>query len=249
MLLPENRTEVPVFLLPPRLALRRILRRPDDSISGGLLPCDSLSCNPLLQRWPGPHATPAFDRIRNEHYLPAFRHALREARAEVAAIAGNPGEPTFANTVEALEFSGRRLDDIGNIFFNLNEACTDDEMQRIALEVSPLLTAFGNDISLDPVLFARVRAVYDNRDSLELTVEQTRLLEKTYKGFTRGGAALEEADKETFRALTAELSQLSLQFTQNVLAATNAFVLAPDRSRAGGRAARFGTGRGGGRSA
>ena len=126
---------------------------PDDSISGG-----------LLQRWPGPHATPAFDRIRNEHYLPAFRHALREARAEVAAIAGNPGEPTFANTVEALEFSGRRLDDIGNIFFNLNEACTDDEMQRIALEVSPLLTAFGNDISLDPVLFARVRAVYDNRD-------------------------------------------------------------------------------------
>lgn len=198
---------------------------PDDSISGGSLPCDSLSCNPLLQRWPGPHATPAFDRIRNEHYLPAFRHALREARAEVAAIAGNPGEPTFANTVEALEFSGRRLDDIGNIFFNLNEACTDDEMQRIALEVSPLLTAFGNDISLDPVLFARVRAVYDNRDSLELTVEQTSLLEKTYKGFTRGGAALEEADKETFRALTAELSQLSLQFTQNVLAATNAFVL------------------------
>ena len=91
---------------------------PDDSISGGSLPCDSLSCNPLLQRWPGPHATPAFDRIRNEHYLPAFRHALREARAEVAAIAGNPGEPTFANTVEALEFSGRRLDDIGNIFFN-----------------------------------------------------------------------------------------------------------------------------------
>ena len=88
-----------------------------------------------------------------------------------------------------------------------------------------MLTAFGNDISLDPVLFARVRAVYDNRDSLELTVEQTRLLEKTYKWFTRGGAALEEADKETFRALTAELSQLSLQFTQNVLAATNAFVL------------------------
>ena len=118
-----------------------------------------------------------------------------EARAEVAAIAGNPGEPTFANTVEALEFSGRRLDDIGNIFFNLNEACTDDEMQRIALEVSPLLTAFGNDISLDPVLFARVRAVYDNRDSLELTVEQTSLLEKTYKGFTRGGAALEEAGR------------------------------------------------------
>ena len=99
--------------------------------------------NPLLEAWSGPHATPAFDRFRNEDYMPAFQQTLKEARAEVETIVTNPDEPTFANTIESLEFSGRRLDDLCNLFFNLNEACTDDEMQRIALEVSPLLTAFS----------------------------------------------------------------------------------------------------------
>lgn len=181
--------------------------------------------NPLLESWPGPHATPAFDRIHNEHYMPAFQQALAEARAEVEAIVANTDEPTFANTIEALEFSGRRLDDLCNLFFNLNEACTDDEMQRIALEVSPLLTAFSNDVSLNPALFDRVRKVYEKRADLTLTTEQNRLLEKSYKGFVRGGAALADADKERFRELTTELGQLSLQFNQHVLAATNAFTL------------------------
>lgn len=181
--------------------------------------------NPLLEVWPGPHATPAFDRFRNEDYMPAFQQALKEARAEVEAIVTNPDEPTFANTIEALEFSGRRLDDLCNLFFNLNEACTDDEMQRIALEVSPLLTAFSNDVSLNPALFERVRKVYEKRTDLTLTTEQNRLLEKSYKGFVRGGAALADADKERFRELTTELGQLSLQFNQHVLAATNAFTL------------------------
>lgn len=181
--------------------------------------------NPLLETWPGPHATPAFDRFRNEDYMPAFHQALKEARAEVEAIVTNPDEPTFANTIEALEFSGRRLDDLCNLFFNLNEACTDDEMQRIALEVSPLLTAFSNDVSLNPALFDRVRKVYEKRADLTLTTEQNRLLEKSYKGFVRGGAALADADKERFRELTTELGQLSLQFNQHVLAATNAFTL------------------------
>lgn len=181
--------------------------------------------NPLLEAWSGPHATPAFDRFRNEDYMPAFQQALKEARAEVEAIVTNPDEPTFANTIEALEFSGRRLDDLCNLFFNLNEACTDDEMQRIALEVSPLLTAFSNDVSLNPALFDRVRKVYEKRADLTLTTEQNRLLEKSYKGFVRGGAALADADKERFRELTTELGQLSLQFNQHVLAATNAFTL------------------------
>lgn len=181
--------------------------------------------NPLLESWPGPHATPAFDRIHNEHYMPAFQQALAEARAEVEAIVANTDEPTFANTIEALEFSGRRLDDLCNLFFNLNEACTDDEMQRIALEVSPLLTAFSNDVSLNPALFDRVRKVYEKRADLTLTTEQNRLLEKSYKGFVRGGAALADADKKRFRELTTELGQLSLQFNQHVLAATNAFTL------------------------
>lgn len=181
--------------------------------------------NPLLEAWSGPHATPAFDRIHNEHYMPAFQQALAEARAEVEAIVANTDEPTFANTIEALEFSGRRLDDLCNLFFNLNEACTDDEMQRIALEVSPLLTAFSNDVSLNPALFDRVRKVYEKRADLTLTTEQNRLLEKSYKGFVRGGAALADADKERFRELTTELGQLSLQFNQHVLAATNAFTL------------------------
>lgn len=181
--------------------------------------------NPLLEAWPGPHATPAFDRFRKEDYMPAFQQALKEARAEVEAIVTNPDEPTFANTIEALEFSGRQLDDLCNLFFNLNEACTDDEMQRIALEVSPLLTAFSNDVSLNPALFERVRKVYEKRADLILTAEQNRLLEKSYKGFVRGGAALADADKERFRELTTELGQLSLQFNQHVLAATNAFTL------------------------
>lgn len=181
--------------------------------------------NPLLEAWSGPHATPAFDRFRNEDYMPAFQQALKEARAEVETIVTNPDEPTFANTIESLEFSGRRLDDLCNLFFNLNEACTDDEMQRIALEVSPLLTAFSNDVSLNPALFDRVRKVYEKRANLTLTTEQNRLLEKSYKGFVRGGAALADADKERFRELTTELGQLSLQFNQHVLAATNAFTL------------------------
>lgn len=181
--------------------------------------------NPLLEAWSGPHAAPAFDRFRNEDYMPAFQQALKEARAEVEAIVTNPDEPTFANTIEALEFSGRQLDDLCNLFFNLNEACTDDEMQRIALEVSPLLTAFSNDVSLNPALFDRVRKVYEKRADLILTAEQNRLLEKSYKGFVRGGAALADADKERFRELTTELGQLSLQFNQHVLAATNAFTL------------------------
>lgn len=181
--------------------------------------------NPLLVESTAPHGAPQFTQITNEHYKPAFEQAVREARADIAAIVGNAQAPTFANTIEALEFSGRRLDRISNIFFNLNEAHTNDTMQALALELSPMLTEFSNDVSLDPKLFARVKAVYDRRESLGLNAEQWRLLEKTYKGFARSGAALSDRDKKTYRELTARLSELSLQFNQNSLAATNAFTL------------------------
>ena len=181
--------------------------------------------NPLLVESTAPHGAPQFTQITNEHYKPAFEQAVREARADIAAIVGNAQAPTFANTIEALEFSGRRLDRISNIFFNLNEAHTNDTMQALALELSPMLTEFSNDVSLDPKLFARVKAVYDRRESLGLNAEQRRLLEKTYKGFARNGAALSDGDKKIYRELTARLSELSLQFNQNSLAATNAFTL------------------------
>ena len=181
--------------------------------------------NPLLVESTAPHGAPQFTQITNEHYKPAFEQAVREARADIAAIVGNAQAPTFANTIEALEFSGRRLDRISNIFFNLNEAHTNDTMQALALELSPMLTEFSNDVSLDPKLFARVKAVYDRRESLGLNAEQRRLLEKTYKGFARSGAALSDGDKKIYREPTARLSELSLQFNQNSLAATNAFTL------------------------
>ncbi len=181
--------------------------------------------NPLLEPFGGPYGTPPFDKIKNEHYVPAFDAALEEARAQIRAITENPAGATFENTVEALELSGRRLEAICALFTNLNEACTDDSLQQINLELIPRLTQFQNDISLDAALFARISDVYAQREQLTLNGEQLRLLEKTYKNFSRSGAALAEADKETYRALTGELSELGIRFGQNVLAATNAYTL------------------------
>jgi peptidyl-dipeptidase Dcp len=181
--------------------------------------------NPLLGDFMTPFGVPPFERIEIGHYLPAFEQAIAEARAEVDAIAANTEAPTFENTVAALDRSGRRLNEVSAIFFNLNEAETCDTMQQIALEVSPKMTAFSNDIQLNPQLFARVQAVYDNRQAAALTSEQAMLLEDTYLGFVRSGAGLDEAGKEKYRALSEELSNLTLQFSQHVLAANNAFVL------------------------
>lgn len=188
-------------------------------------PANILSNNPLLKPFHGVHGTPPFSAIRIEDYAPAFEQAIADARSEVQAIVDNSAPATFANTIEALEFSGARLEEIRSIFFNLNEANTCDAMQQLGLELSPKLTEFSNDISLNEILFARVRKVYENRDRENLTPEQARLLEKTYKGFTRNGAALSESDKATYRQWTAELSQLTLQFGQNVLGATHAYHL------------------------
>ncbi len=181
--------------------------------------------NPLLQAFGTPHNTAPFSKIKNEHYIPAFKQALEEARADMDAIVKNGDTPSFGNTVEAMDRMGHLLGIVQGIFFNLNSAETSDEMQEIAQEIAPMLSEFSNDVSLNEELFARVENVYRQKDSLKLTPEQQTLLEKSYKGFVRSGANLAEREKTRYREITGELSKLSLQFQQNVLAETNAFEL------------------------
>jgi peptidyl-dipeptidase Dcp len=181
--------------------------------------------NPLLEPFNTRHDTAPFTKIKNEHYLPAFREAIKQAKTEIQAVSDNPDAPSFANTIEAMEVTGERLNIIRGIFFNLNSAETNDEMQQIAQEVAPMLSEFGNDISLNEDLFARVKAVYEQKNRLDLTVEQQTLLDNSYQSFVRNGANLNAADKESYRKITSELSKLGLQFQQNVLAETNAFEL------------------------
>ncbi len=195
----------------------------DQSIPQAQLPDLDLS-NPLLAEWNTPHQTPPFDSIRLEDYEPAFEAAIACSRAEIEAIVKNPAKPTFGNTIVALERQGALLNRISGIFFNMLSADTSEEMQAIALRVQPKLTALSNDISLDPELFARVRTVYEHPGWC-LSKEDKKLLEDTYKGFARSGAALSDADKELYRQYTSELSSLTLRFGQNSLAATNAFTL------------------------
>ncbi len=181
--------------------------------------------NPLLQAFDTPYDTAPFTKIRNEHFLPAFTAALEDARSEIDAITGNPEQPNFSNTIEALEFCGERLDRISSIFFNLNSAETSEEIQRIAQEVSPLLTEFNNDIRLNEVLFQRVRTVFYQREKLGLSPEQDMLLEKNYKSFVRNGANLDPESKLKLREIDRELAKLKLKFGENVLAETNNYEL------------------------
>ncbi|MFY8009634.1 MAG: M3 family metallopeptidase, partial [Flavobacterium sp.] len=155
----------------------------------------------------------------------AFETTIAEARAEIDAIINNAEAPTFENTIEALDFAGQELDRLSSIFFNLNSAETCDEMQKIAQDISPLLTAFGNDITLNEDLFKRVKAVYEQKDSLNLSAEQATLLDKKYKSFTRNGALLSEDKKEILREIDKTLAKLKLTFGENVLAETNSYKL------------------------
>lgn len=179
--------------------------------------------NPLLGDFTTPHNTPPFDKIKNEHYLPALEAGIKQGEQEVAAIKNNPETPTFENTIVALDHVGRLLGRNAGIFFNLLGSETNDELQNIAQQVSPMLTKFQNDISLDPVLFERIKAVYNQKDQLDLTPEQQMLLQNSYDGFVRSGANLSEQNKEKFRTISTELSKLSLDFSENVLKETNAY--------------------------
>jgi Zn-dependent oligopeptidase len=179
----------------------------------------------LTQHFNTKYNTAPFSKIKNEDYLPAFQKGIELAKAEIDAIVNNPENPTFENTIETLSYSGDTLDRISSIFFNLNSAETSDEMQKIAQDVSPLLSEFGNDVRLNAALFAKVKMVYDQRDSLNLNPEQTTLLDKQYKSFSRNGANLAEDKKTQLREIDKELSKLSLQFGENTLAETHAFQL------------------------
>lgn len=187
--------------------------------------CDSLRNNALVNPGETPFGTPEFSKITLEDYKPAFEQALVEARAEMEAIISNPEEPTFDNTIKAMERSGELLNRVSTIFFVLNSNETSDQMQALAMEIQPKLVEFYNDINLNPTLWERVKKVYDGKEALNLNTEDAKLLENTYDGFIRSGANLNDEQKELYRQISTELSNLSLQFEQNVLAATNAFSL------------------------
>ena len=181
--------------------------------------------NPFLTESSAPFGAPEFDKITNEHYLPAFEAGVAEGKKEIDAIVANPDEPTFENTIEAMEYAGETLNRVAGVFYNLMEAHTNDQMQAIAEQVSPMLTEFSMYTSLNAPLFERVKAVYQKKDSLGLDTDQMKLLEDTYRGFVRGGANLSAEDKEVYSKISEELSLATLQFSKNVLAATNAYTL------------------------
>lgn len=195
--------------------------------AAGAILCLLSSCdnkmNPLLTDSTLPYGAPQFDKIKTEHYLPAFEQAITEAKAEIDAIVNNPDAPTFENTVAALDEAGGRLNDVAGIFYNLMEADTNEEMQDVAEKVSPMMTEYSMYVSLNEPLFARVKAVHESAEGLE--PDQARLLEKTWKSFVRSGANLGAEDKETYSKLSEQLSLLTLQYGKNVLAATNSFTL------------------------
>ena len=189
------------------------------AIAMTMLACTST--NPLLDQPATPFGVPAFDQVKLEHYMPAFEEAIRANKAEVQAIIDNTDEPTFENTIVALDRSGLLLDRVTGVFFNVLEADGNDEMDAIAEKVSPMLSELSSSIILNDALFERVKAVYDQREALELTPEQLRLLTETYKSFADNGANLPAEQKERLKAINEELGLLSLQFGRNVVAETN----------------------------
>ena len=173
-----------------------------------------------------------FSKIKTEDYEPAILKAVELAKKEINEIVNSEEEPTFTNTIEAIEYSGKKLDRVTSIFFNINSAETNEEIQKIAQEVSPVLSEFKNDIILNKELFKRIKTVFEQRDSLNLDVEQSTLLEKKYKAFTRNGANLPDEKQNELREIDKQLSKLKLQFGENVLAETNKYeLLVTDESR------------------
>ena len=190
-----------------------------------LPPPVKMSANPFLTPYTTPHQTAPFDKITTADYLPALKEGMNQGRTQLVALVADPAKPTFENTIVALEHSGELLGKVASVMFNLNSAETTPELQTVVKEASPMLTEYENDITLNARLFARVKAVYDGRASLKLDPESAMLLDKTYKRFARNGANLDEKGKERLRAIDKELSQLSLQFNENVLNETNEFVM------------------------
>ena len=185
--------------------------------------------NPLLVEWTAPFGTPPFDQIKEAHFRPAFDEGMARQKKEIEAIAAAAEPATFANTIEAMEYGGALLSKVGNVFGALTENNTSEALQKVQAEMAPILSKHGDDIALNAKLFERVKAVYDKRDALNLAPEQARLLEETYKGFVRSGAALDEAKKAELRKVNEELAVLSQKFGENVLAEDNGFKLVLDK--------------------
>lgn len=182
--------------------------------------------NPLLEKFDTPFGTPPFEKLKNEHFIPAIKAAIEAGKEDILKINENKEKPDFENTIEALERSGELVGSVSSIFFNLNSAETNDEIQAIARDISPLLSEFSNDIMLDEALFQRVKAVNDDLNiKKNLTAEGKTLLEKTYKSFVRNGANLSDPDKKKLREIDKELSQLSLEFGEHVLKETNSYTI------------------------
>ncbi|MDR3188017.1 MAG: M3 family metallopeptidase [Prevotellaceae bacterium] len=198
------------------------------TIAAAATACSGVGSNPFFGEYQTPHQVPPFDKIKTAHYLPAFEEGIKREAAEVQSIAANPQAPDFANTIEALELSGEMLRRVRYVFFNLVEAETNPEMDAIAETVTPMLSTHRDDILLNEQLFARITAVYGQRDTLSLSLEQKKLLENTYKNFVRGGAALSPESKEKLRQVNEQLATLLLRFGQNLLSETNSFRLVID---------------------
>ncbi len=181
--------------------------------------------NPFFEDWNTPFGVPPFDRIKEEHYMPAYKKAIEQHKVEIEAIINNSEPPSFENTIESLDLSGAFLTKVNNVFQNMTGANTNKEIQRIEREIAPLLAKHSDDINLNERLFQRIKSVYAQKNSLDLTPEKSMLLEKTYKGFVRGGANLSEEKKARFREINEELSLLSVKFAKNVLDETNAFAM------------------------
>ena len=189
---------------------------------------ETKSDNPFLNEWKTPFEVPPFEEIKTGHYMPAYLKAFEEQKNEIKVIITNPEEPTFDNTIKALEYSGELLTKVSRVFGGLNSAHTNDSLQAISREVAPLMSKHRDDINLNDTLFQRVEAVYNNKDKFDLTEEEEKVLDDTYKSFIRSGAALSPGDKDKLRKINEELSMLSVRFGQNLLAETNGFKLIID---------------------
>lgn len=198
-------------------------------ISAGIVSCKKEACdNPFFCDWDTPFGVPPFDKIKFEHFKPAFLKGMDDEMAEVNAIINNPADPTFDNTIKAMQYTGELLEKVQRAFGPLSSANTNDSIQALQREMSPLFSKHRDDISLNEKLFERVKKVYENRDKFNLTPEEKKLLEDQYLGFIRSGIGLSPEDKEKLRKINQELSLLSVKFGDNLLAETNSFTLVID---------------------
>ncbi|MBN2172607.1 MAG: M3 family metallopeptidase [Bacteroidales bacterium] len=184
--------------------------------------------NPFYQEYGTPFEVPPFEKIKTEHFMPAFIEGMKEQEAEIEAITNNAELPSFEKTIVAMDRSGQLLTRVSNVFYNLTSANTNDSIQAISKEIAPLLSAHKDNISLNVKLFERVKSVYEQKEALDLDAEQSMLLDKTYKNFVRGGANLPDDKKERFRKINEELSVLTVEFDDHLLAETNSFQLVID---------------------